>query len=208
LLRLVIAIAVIVVFLFFGRRIVTNLLNRIAKRTPTTFDDELIERIQGQIRWLVVILGIDIGTIIVFFGNDAVLNLFSNMLFWFYYGLLPSAAYTSIRFFFEWYESQLDKVENRIAVFLPILQRFTMVLFILLAAVILLDHLGINVTGLAAAAAPVGLAVALAAQDIIGDLISGYVILIDRPFRVGDRIEIPSQNTWGDVLEIGTRTRG
>jgi small-conductance mechanosensitive channel len=206
LIRLILAIVVIVVFTLFGRRIVTNLLNRFAKRTATSFDDELIERIQSQIRWLVVILGIDIGTSIIFFGNDAIRDVFDNVLFWFYYGFLLSATYTSIKFFFEWYEDQLDEEESRVAVFLPILQRFTMVLFIILAVVILLDQLGVNVTGLAAAAALIGLAVALAAQDIIGDLISGYVILMDRPFTVGDRIEIPDQDAWGDVVEIGTRT--
>ena len=206
LLRLVVAIVVIVVFTLFGRRIVTNLLNRFAKRTATSFDDELIERIQGQIRWLVVVLGIDIGTSIIFFGNDAIRRVFDNAIFWFYYGFLISASYTSIKFFFEWYENQLDEEESRVAVFLPILQRFAMVLFIILAAVILLDQLGVNVTGLAAAAALIGLAIALAAQDIIGDLISGYVILIDRSFRVGDRINIPGQDAWGDVVEIGTRT--
>ena len=84
--------------------------------------------------------------------------------------------------------------------------RIAMILLIIFGAAIMLDHFGINVTGLAAAAALVGFAVALAAQDIIGDLISGYVILIDRPFRVGDRIDIPGQGVWGDVTEIGTRT--
>lgn len=206
LLRMTLAIVVIVVFTLFGRRIVTNLLNRFARRTATSFDDELVERIQGQIRWLVVVFGIDIGTSIVFFGNDAIRDVFTNVLFWFYYGFLISASYTSIKFFFEWYENQLDEEESRVAVFLPILQRFTMVLFIILAVVILLDQLGVNVTGLAAAAALVGLAIALAAQDIIGDLISGYVILLDRSFRVGDRIDIPGQDAWGDVVEIGTRT--
>jgi small-conductance mechanosensitive channel len=206
LLRLVIAIAVIAMFLLFGRRIVTNLLNRIAKRTPTTLDDQLIERIQGQIRGLVLIVGIDIGAFILFFDNQPVRDVVSNILFWFYYGIVFSAAFTSVGFFFEWYEKQLDEEQGRIAVFLPILQRFSMVLLIIFAAVILLDHLGINVTGLAAAAALIGLAVALAAQDIIGDLISGYVILMDRPFSVGDRIEIPDQDAWGDVVEIGTRT--
>ena len=77
---------------------------------------------------------------------------------------------------------------------------------IVLGAVILLDHFGVNVTGLAAILALVGFAVGLAAQDTISDMISGYIILIDQPFRVGDRIEIPNEDTWGDVVEIGTRT--
>ena len=78
---------------------------------------------------------------------------FGNIVFWFYYGILFSAAYTTINFFFEWYEAQLDEEESRIVVFLPILQRFTVILLIIFAVVILLDHLGVNVTGLAAAAA-------------------------------------------------------
>ena len=204
--RLVFAVALAVVLVIFGRRLVTRLLHRFAKRTATTFDDELIEKIQGQIRWLLIVISVDLGLRIIFFGNDDITDAFGNVIFWFYYGILFSAAYTMLRFFFEWYEAQLDEEENRIAVFLPILQRFSMVLLIIFAVVILLDHLGINVTGLAAAAALIGLAIALAAQDIIGDLISGYVILMDRTFRIGDRIEIPGQDAWGDVVEIGTRT--
>ena len=205
-LRLVFAIGIILLLAIFGRRLVTRLLHRFAKRTETTFDDELIEKIQGQIRWLLMVIAIDLGMRILFFDNQDFSNAIANILFWFYYGILFSAAYTAIKFFFEWYEAQLDEEESRIAVFLPILQRFTVVLLIIFAVVILLDHLGVNVTGLAAAAALIGLAIALAAQDIIGDLISGYVILIDRTFKVGDRIEIPGQDAWGDVVEIGTRT--
>ena len=205
-LRLVFAIGIILLLAIFGRRLITRLLHRFAKRTDTSFDDELIEKIQGQIRWLLIVIAIDLGMRIFFFDNQDVSDAFANILFWFYYGILFSAAYTTTKFFFEWYEGQLDEEESRIAVFLPILQRFTVVLLIIFAVVILLDHLGINVTGLAAAAALIGLAIALAAQDIIGDLISGYVILMDRTFRVGDRIEIPNQDAWGDVVEIGTRT--
>ena len=46
----------------------------------------------------------------------------------------------------------------------------------------------------------------MAAQDTLTDAISGLVILLDQPFRVDDRIEIESIGTWGDVVEIGTRT--
>lgn len=204
--RLIVSIAIILLLATFGRRLVTRLLHRFAKRTHTTFDDELIEKIQGQIRWLLIVIAIDLGLRIIFFDSQEISDAFGSIVFWFYYGILFSAAYTTIKFFFEWYEAQLEEEESRIAVFLPILQRFTVVLLMIFAVVILLDHLGVNVTGLAAAAALIGLAIALAAQDIIGDLISGYVILLDRTFKVGDRIEIPDQDAWGDVVEIGTRT--
>ncbi len=37
-------------------------------------------------------------------------------------------------------------------------------------------------------------------------MISGVIILIDQPFRAGDRIEIQELNTWGDVVSIGLRS--
>ena len=45
-----------------------------------------------------------------------------------------------------------------------------------------------------------------AAQDTLADAIAGFLILLDQPFRVGDRIEITGLGTWGDVVEIGTRS--
>jgi MscS family membrane protein len=46
----------------------------------------------------------------------------------------------------------------------------------------------------------------LAAKDTVSDAISGFIILVDRPFRIGDRIEIQEAGTWGDVVDIGLRT--
>lgn len=71
---------------------------------------------------------------------------------------------------------------------------------------ILLSHYGVNVTALTAALGLSGLALALAARDTIADVISGLIILIDQPFRVGDRIEVEKVGTWGEVVEIGLRT--
>ena len=46
----------------------------------------------------------------------------------------------------------------------------------------------------------------LASRDLLADLISGAMILIDRPYRIGDRLELPSIDSWGDVVEIGMRS--
>ncbi len=54
----------------------------------------------------------------------------------------------------------------------------------------ILTHFGINVAALSAAVGLGGLAISLAARDAIADAIAGVILLVDRPFRVGDRIEI------------------
>jgi small-conductance mechanosensitive channel len=71
---------------------------------------------------------------------------------------------------------------------------------------ILLEFFGISITAVTAVLGLGGLALSLAAQDTIADFISGIIILIDQPFRVGDRIEIDKVSTWGDVVEIGMRS--
>ncbi|MCH2444644.1 MAG: mechanosensitive ion channel family protein, partial [Candidatus Poseidoniia archaeon] len=57
----------------------------------------------------------------------------------------------------------------------------------------------------------VGLAVAFASQDTMENIIAGVFIIIDRPFREGERILLPKKigghySSWGDVQEIGLRT--
>ena len=73
------------------------------------------------------------------------------------------------------------------------------------------DELGINVTGIVVGLGFVGLAVAFAAHDTVENMIAGVFIIIDRPFREGERILLPKKlggiySSWGDVAEIGLRT--
>ncbi|PKQ63237.1 mechanosensitive ion channel protein MscS [Labilibaculum filiforme] len=59
-------------------------------------------------------------------------------------------------------------------------------------------------TSLIAFGASVGVAVGFAAQDIIKNIFGGFVILIDRPFKIGDKIEVGS--TYGEVLDMSLRS--
>ena len=73
------------------------------------------------------------------------------------------------------------------------------------------DEFGINVTGLVVGLGFIGLAVAFAAQDTVENVIAGVFIIIDRPFREGERILLPKSlggtySKWGDVTYIGLRT--
>ncbi len=57
---------------------------------------------------------------------------------------------------------------------------------------------------LVALSASVGVAVGFASQDVLKNIFAGIVILIDRPFLVGDKIEVGSY--YGEVIEIGLRS--
>jgi len=74
---------------------------------------------------------------------------------------------------------------------------------VLLVAVVLaaIDSLGVNVTSLMAILGAAGLAVGLALKDSLGNFAAGVMIIIFRPFKIGDYIE--AGGTAGSVDEIG-----
>ena len=79
----------------------------------------------------------------------------------------------------------------------------TIAIFVI-AIVVVLDNLGVNVTGLVAGLGIGGIAIGLAAQGIFADLFAALAILFDKPFRRGDSIRWDT--TSGTVEQIGLKS--
>lgn len=90
-----------------------------------------------------------------------------------------------------------------------ILGKFSGFIVFSTAIILALDILGINVMPFIAGAGIAGIAIGFAAKDTLSNIIAGMLLIIDRPFEVGDRIEVwtapVGSATWGDVLDIGLR---
>jgi len=71
-----------------------------------------------------------------------------------------------------------------------------------LAALAALSNQGVDFTGLLLAGGIFGIIIGFATQSLIGNLISGIFMQIDRPMKIGDPIEIPDMNVAGVVTEI------
>ena len=72
------------------------------------------------------------------------------------------------------------------------------------AAIVVLDNLGVNVTGLVAGLGVGGIAIGLAAQGIFSDLFAAISIIFDKPFRRGDTVSY--DNTIARVEVIGMKS--
>lgn len=79
------------------------------------------------------------------------------------------------------------------------------VLFTTFTVMIIADHFKMPLSKIWAVAGIGSLAMAFAAKDTFSHLISGIIILFDRPFHVGDRVEL-NDGTFGDVIDIGLRS--
>jgi small-conductance mechanosensitive channel len=188
--------------------LLNSFLRRVVRRTETDFDDRFLERINRPLNWLVIIFLVDanitrLGFISV--GTRAVLD---DVFFVIYLSIGFYIAYSLVSFAADWYIARLD-VDMDPNQFRAISVLITRMIYVFLGVIyftILLDHFGISITAATAALGIGGLALSLGAQDTIADAIAGVIILVDQPFRIGDRIEIDGLDTWGDVTQIGMRT--
>jgi small conductance mechanosensitive channel len=73
-----------------------------------------------------------------------------------------------------------------------------------LGVIMALSQAGLNVGSLLAGVGVAGLAIGLAAQDTLANIVAGFTILSDRPFRIGDRVTIADR--YGQVVQIGIRS--
>jgi small-conductance mechanosensitive channel len=69
---------------------------------------------------------------------------------------------------------------------------------------LILDNLGVNITGLVAGLGIGGIAVALAVQNVLGDLLASLSIVLDKPFVIGDFVVVDSLS--GTIEHIGLKT--
>ena len=94
--------------------------------------------------------------------------------------------------------------ERRESTLLKLLENIITYVVYFVSAMMILEYCGIPIKGLLAGAGILGLAVGFGAQSLVKDIISGFFVIFEDQFSVGDYIKI---NTFeGEVLEIGLRT--
>lgn len=87
---------------------------------------------------------------------------------------------------------------------IDILQKIAKYLIWFVGILYILNLYDINITPLIAGAGIIGIAIALAAQDLFSNFFGGAIIITDQPFKVGDRVLI--NDVLGDVTNIGPRS--
>ena len=100
-------------------------------------------------------------------------------------------------------EKRMDQDASS-ATTLSLLGYIARVILWVIVLLLILDNLGVNITGLVAGLGIGGIAVALAVQNILGDLLASLSIVLDKPFVIGDFIVVDSLS--GTVEHIGLKT--
>jgi small-conductance mechanosensitive channel len=182
------------------------LARRVASRTRTSLDDLVL----GAIERPIVLGGVLVGLYLASKTWDVVLPYvqFTHMAFM--AAFIAYGAYMAIRVinaFVEWYMTEVaartrTKKDEQ---FIPIIRKALYGFVGLLAFLWILSQFGIEVTTLVAALGIGGLAIALALQDTLKEFFAGTYMIVDRPVRIGDFIELETGEK-GYVEDIGWRS--
>ena len=196
------AIAVAVLFAIWAVRRL-RLITRVARTTGTQAGDALAGALDATRLWLFLPLAV--------FAGASVLQipvrldrLLENLAM---VGLVAQAAVWGNRWFTRWLDLRAEAaraVDPAATTTVSLLGFAARVVVWTLALLIALDQLGFNVTALVAGLGIGGIAVALALQNILGDLFASMAIVLDKPFQVGDFVIVGEHA--GTVEKVGLKT--
>ncbi len=201
-------IAVSVVLAKVVKYLVSYIAPKLVAHTKTTLDDEIIKAMNGPLQWVIVAIGTYlalqvIGEYIGFVDFYLDRLLVVVLLF-----VMAYLANNLVKGLLNWYRNDISvRTETRLDdMLIPFLQKIISAVIIVLAIIMALDQLDIvEITPLITGMGIVGVAVALAAQQFLSDFFGALSIMLDRPYRVGDRVKIEGIDA-GDVTEIGLRS--
>ena len=202
--------SLIYIFLAFCASKALDSLTRIwlkkwAARTKTKFDDLLLGLLSGPVKIVVFVLLLKIGLEVFDWGAfvNSVLDKGLKIM------VAATITYTVLKLI----DLLMGYWKERAAVesdrtfdeqLFPIIRKTLKVFVTVVAVLVTSQNLGFDITAAIAGLSVGGLALGLAAQDTVANLFGAVAIFIDKPFRIGDRIQLDAVD--GMVETIGLRS--
>ena len=202
--QVLIGLGIFLIFLLFRgliSKVIIGRLKKIAKRTTNKLDDTFVQAMEGPARFFPIVIGFFIASYYLEFSpetqsfiDNVNKSLITILIFWLIHQLIQPVTYLL---------GGLEKVLTKELIGW-IVKALKILIFILGAAAVL-ELWGIKIGPIIAGLGLVGVAVALGAQDLFKNLISGILVLVEKRFKVGDWI-IVENIIEGIVERIGFRS--
>ena len=202
--EIIIGLIIFLIFYVLRRLFARFLINRLSKivlQTTNKLDDTIINVIEGPLKFLPVVMGFFIASSYVDFSSEvqSFIDLINRSLITIFIFWLLHQLVIPFSFLIKKFEEKISK---------PLVDwtlRGLKILIFILGIVAILELWGIKVGPVIAGLGLFGVAVALGAQDLFKNLISGIMILMERRFTIGDVILV-SGEAEGVVEQIGFRS--
>jgi MscS family membrane protein len=180
-------------------------LRRWAQRTATKFDDLLLDLLNGPVKIISFVIFLRFG-LEVFSWPALVQSVLSKGLA---VVIAATITYTILKFVdmlmgFWHLRAAADSDKEFNEQLFPIVRKTLKLFVVIVATLVTLSNIGVNVTAAIASLSIGGLAIGLAAQDTLSNLFGAVSVFLDKPFHIGDRIQLDAVD--GMVESIGLRS--
>jgi len=202
--QILIGLGIFLIFLLFRgliSKVIIGRLKKIAKRTTNKLDDTFVQAMEGPARFFPIVIGFFIASYYLEFSPESQSfidsvnkSLITILIFWLIHQFIQPVTYLL---------GGLEKLLTRELI--GWIVRALKILIFILGAAAVLELWGIKIGPIIAGLGLFGVAVALGAQDLFKNLISGILVLVEKRFKVGDWI-IVEGIIEGIVERIGFRS--
>ena len=203
--QLVISAGIVAGFYLLSR-LVRWLLSRVGTRlcalTASDLDDRILERVSAPVSLLINCAGLYLA-IRRLPLPEKIGVVTSGLLFVVNVIIVTNIAYRVLDEMLVRYGNKVAGAELSRQV-MPLVEKLCTIFLITTALIITLKHFNYDIMTLVTALGVGSLAIGLAAKDTLANMVSGFTLMVDRPFRIGDRIQLGTQ--LGDVIDIGLRS--
>lgn len=185
------------------KRLIVHRLAAVAQRTTTPLDDLAAKVLGGTKAFFLALVAVYAGASVLSLPEvvGRVIHFFSAVALLVQVGIWGSIAVT---FWMTYTVRQKAKEDPGTATTMSALGFLVKLVLWTVILLLTLDNLGVDITALVAGVGIGGIAVALAVQNILGDLFASLSIVLDKPFVIGDFIVVG--DLMGTVEHVGLRT--
>ncbi|MAG60233.1 hypothetical protein CL619_00450 [archaeon] len=179
-----------------------KVLQRFAKKTKTKLDDIIFEKTKKPLFYLIVVYGAklvvrDLG------WNGTLDNIISSLMALVFVYILGNVAHILLN---AWLIPLAKATKTKLdEILLPILNKTINIIFIIVAFMWILQIWNIDITPYLAGVGISGLVLGMALQDSLKNVFGGISLLLDKTFRVGDKVKLESGEV-GEIHSIGLRS--
>lgn len=179
---------------------------RLTSFTKTELDDRILKRITPSVSLFLTFIGIYLALRTLPL-NDKLLKVLSGALFVVNVVIVCILLYRILHETLDWYSERQQSIggDSLSRQMSPVIEKIAMLFIIGSALVVVLRYFSYDIFSLVTALGIGSLAIGMAAKDTLAHVISGFTLMIDRPFRIGDRIQLAGGQV-GDVQDIGLRS--
>jgi MscS family membrane protein len=201
---LILAAGIFLIFLIFRgifSKIILKRIENFTTKSSNQFDNTLVQALEGPIKFFPIVLGFFVASHFISASNKGLIvvenlnrSLVTLLIFWFFHQIIEP-----LFFLFKNLESLITKD------LIHWIARSCKIIILVIGFAAILEIWGIKVGPIVAGLGLFGVAVALGAQDLFKNLISGILVLVEKRFKIGDVISVDSV-VEGKVEKIGFRS--